>query len=585
MEQKKTMILDGAFGTYYYQTYGDDHPCELANIQYPDRVTAIHTAYLQAGCEAVKTNTYGVNHLQYESKEKRFQLVEAGYKLAEQAASSFNAPIFCDIGFINDDDELAGKEYLELADCFLTLGGKNFLFETLADYSPIEAALYHIKASCPDSTVLVSFAVSQDGFTKRGKHYRDLFTQASVNKAVTAIGLNCLCGPTHMLSLMKTAPITNKKRIAMPNSGYPSSIGGRMVFQNNPDYFAEKLTDMAALGIEYLGGCCGTTPEHLRKSVAKIKDSPNLTSVKPVVKSAFSQPKTEQTIFKQKKTNHQKIIAVELDSPINNDCSFILEAARDFKLIGADFITVADSPLSRARADSIMTAAKIKREIGIDVIPHLACRDRNHIATKASLLAASFEDIRNIFVITGDPVIQTDHGKSGGVFTFNSFTLISYLKRLNQEVFSNVPMAIGAALNINSPNFDIELKRAEKKLELGANFLMTQPIFSEQAVQNLITARKLLDCTLLAGILPVASYKNALFLTNEVSGIEIPDEIMQRFYEKTPEECNQISLEYSLSIMDKLQTYCDGFYLMVPLKRTIIVSELIREIRKRERQE
>ncbi len=277
------------------------------------------------------------------------------------------------------------------------------------------------------------------------------------------------------------------------------------------------------------------------------------------------------------------MIAVELDPPLDYDCSFVLSASAQMKACGADMITIADSPLSRTRADSIMTAARIRREIGIEVLPHLSCRDKNHIALKAGLLGAAFEGINRVLVVTGDPPAPSETRKADGVYSFNSFNLISYINSMNQEVFAGSPFTIGGALNVNAVNFASELRRAQMKLERGAKLLMTQPIFSEQAVENFLLAKRSLDCKIFAGILPVAGYKNAVFLINEVSGIEIPNDVVEALRDKTPEEAAEISVAYSTQIIRKVYGEADGFYIMTPLKKVNIVRALIEAIKNLEK--
>lgn len=247
-------------------------------------------------------------------------------------------------------------------------------------------------------------------------------------------------------------------------------------------------------------------------------------------------------------------------------------------------ITVSDSPLSRARADSLMIAAKIRREVGIEVLPHLCCRDKNHIALKAGILGAALEGINRVLVITGDPPVQSNM-RNPGVFSFNSFDLISFIASMNTDLFSGRPFLIGGALNVNAANFPVELKRARKKIARGAGMLFSQPIFSEQAVKNFLLASRELDCALFAGILPVAGYRNALFLVNEVSGIEIPDAVMQSLKDKTPAQAAEISIAYSAGILEQVYDAADGFYIMTPLKRVDIVRGLIERIHRREEQE
>ncbi len=573
MDLNGIKFFDGAFGTYYYSKTSNTAECELANINDAQTVLKIHNEYIDAGAQAIKTNTYGANTLTFKDNLK--EIISSAWDIAQKASERKNTLVFADIGYIPTDSQTAVQMYIENAEIFLSLGAKYFLFETLSEFEVIEPALDYIKNRRPDSVIVVSFAVSQDGYTKKGHYYRTLLQSADSNKNTDIVGLNCLCGPSHMLSLIKNLPPLTKRFLAMPNSGYPSTVNGRTFFQDNAEYFSDKLSEIYMQGVDFVGGCCGSTPKHIELAVKKIKALPAPQKCENIPsESAVPVKKTIYDII----ASGEKIIAAELDPPADCDCSFIIDAAAQFKRAGCQIITVADSPLSRTRADSIMTAAKIKREVSIDVLPHISCRDKNIIALKGGLLAASFENINRVLVITGDPVSKTEHINADAVFNFNSFELINYISSLNEDVFSHSPFIIGGALNVNANNFDNELKRAQKKIANGASFLMTQPIFSNAAIENFLRAKRELPCRILAGIMPVAGYKNAVFLVNEVSGIEIPQSVIDSLKDKTPGEAAKISCDYSMTIIDKVYDAADGFYLMTPLKKTNITLNLIKRI-------
>jgi len=231
-----------------------------------------------------------------------------------------------------------------------------------------------------------------------------------------------------------------------------------------------------------------------------------------------------------------------------------------------------------------MMAAKIKREVGIETMPHIACRDRNRIALKSAFLAAHIERVNTFLVVTGDAIRQPPIPKEGvgekAVYSFDSTRLLSYIQSLNEEVFVSEPIRCAAALNVNARRFDVELERAVKKEEAGASFFLTQAIFSAEAVDNLKKAHETLESPILAGILPLAGYKNAVFLNNEVGGIDIPDRIVESLKDKSTEEMKEISLAYCRELIGMTKDFCSGYYLMMPLKRLDLVSELLEYIKK-----
>ncbi len=562
------LLFDGAFGTYYLTVTGDRAPCELGNLTNSEAVLKIHKAYVAAGAQAIKTNTFVANPVQIPDPQKLRRVITAGWGLAGEAAAAAKVPVYADIG--GNDAKTAEEDYLTVAGLFLELGAKHFLFETIAEYTPLLPAIRRIRAAVPDAVILVSFAVSQDGFTQRGLHYKPLLAAAMQNPAVDGAGLNCVCGPSHMVHLVQALDPMPKPLVVMPNAGYPSYRNGRIIFEDNADYFARKMETIYESGATILGGCCGTTPNHIRL-LKQMLEAP-----RPSVRQEPEELPEQYLLEGQAAAGPHKPIAVELDPPLDADCTFILSAATQLKACGADLITVADSPLSRTRADSIMTAAKIYREVGIPAMPHISCRDKNRIALRAGLLGASFEGLRHVLAVTGDPMPASD--RAGGVFSFNSFNLISFISGMNQEVFQDTPIEVGGALNINALNFSAELDRARRKLDRGASMLFSQPIFSDQAVENFLRARRELDCRLYAGILPVAGYKNAVFLLNEVSGIEIPDQVIQSLKDKNRQESAEISIQYSLGILRRVYDAADGIYIMTPLRRVDIVQGLIHEI-------
>ncbi len=575
----KIMFFDGAFGTYYFRQTKDYKPCELANIYSPDVVVDIHRQYINAGAQAIKTNTFSANSRIFGQEGLRNRIIKSAMENAGQAVADSGVQIFCDIGYINSDSEKTPLEYMYIANEFLKNGGKNFLFETLAEFRPIEKALQFLKEKCPDCTTVASFAVSQDGYSKKGIYYKTLLSRAENCPYVDIIGLNCQCSPSHMRSLIRNLDKHTKPLLAMPNSSYPSAFNGHMTFDDNSEYFADKMGEIYSAGADIIGGCCGTTPRHIALAVKTVMELNGKREEKTLTSKPALPKNTHQTIpFICKR---KKIIAVEIDPPMDNDMSFCIKAGFKLKEAGVDVITVADSPLARARADSIMTAAKIKREVGIETMPHISCRDKNRIALKGALIGAAFENINNVLAVTGDPITQDIFAGKAGVFAFNSYGLISYINELNRQTFTATPFSVGAALNVNVSNFDKELERALKKEQLGAQYFLTQPIFSDSGAQNLIKAAGKLTKPVLAGLMPPASYKNAVFLHNEVSGISIDQSFIDSLKDKTREEIVELSTDFCLEKAVKVKDYCAGFYLMTPMKRadlTVRLTEKIKEV-------
>ncbi|MGL4383544.1 MAG: methylenetetrahydrofolate reductase, partial [Bacilli bacterium] len=283
-------------------------------------------------------------------------------------------------------------------------------------------------------------------------------------------------------------------------------------------------------------------------------------------------------LFKQK----IKVIAAEVESPKNCDITHLLESARLLKEAGAHLLTVVDSPLAQTRADSLMIASLIKKEFKIDVLAHLTCRDKNQIAIKGGLIAANINNINNVLAISGDAIAKIDRDYSKGVFCFNSINLINYIAQLNEDIFYENPFLIGGALNVNALNFDAEIKRAEAKIANQVDYFITQSIFDQQSIDNIIKAKQVLKKPIIVGLYPVASYKNALFLHNELNGINIPKAYLKQLEEASSDTYQDLSIEYTSSLIKAVFPYCDGFYIASPLAKTIFALRLIDYIKKLE---
>ncbi|NLK38991.1 MAG: bifunctional homocysteine S-methyltransferase/methylenetetrahydrofolate reductase [Clostridiales bacterium] len=579
---KNLLFFDGACGTYYHELYGSEIKCEMANISAPERIERIHQDYISAGARAIRTNSFGVSAATINNPELRRRLIKRSYSIAKDAAKKTEGvSVFADIGYVYAPGRDTAGDYLESAEIFIGCGAKNFLFETLDEIDCILPAVQLIRQRVEDPVIMVSFAVSADGYTAKGLHYRALIDSAYAAGAYIA-GMNCVCGPSDMLALVKNLPIGDRKLSVLPNSNYPAQTGFGLRFSNNASYFAEKMLEIYRYGVFAIGGCCGTTPAHIRKTVEIIEKEG---MVRDPLPSSVSEPQDmpvrTSRLYNSVK-NGDPIIAVEIDPPDNTDIDFLMQSAKRLKSCGADVITLADSPLARSRADSFIIAAKVQREIGIDTLPHLACRDKNRIAIHGQLLGANIERVQNVLVVTGDSVAKNEDVtavQDKNVFNFNAITLISYIHHLNGTLFDRAPYLIAAALNLNAVNFEAELRRAQRKEEAGALLFLTQALFTEESLENLRIAREGLKGRILAGILPLAGYRNAVFLNNEVSGMTIPETLIQNLNGKSPEETKRISLDFSRGMIDRARPFCDGYYLMTARRKIDFVCELVSYIK------
>lgn len=584
------VVIDGAMGTYYTEkTSEEDSFCELANINNKELIKEIHSEYIQAGAKLIRTNTFAANTVTLGlNREAVREIIESGYKIAKEAVGDREVYIGASIGPIHESINKKHKdidilsEYKFVIDTFIDLGEDIFIFETFGSTDYLREISEYIKEKNKDAFILAQFAVTINGYTRKEISIRRILKEVQSIKDIDAYGFNCGVGPAHLYKLMEDLDIYDDTISALPNASYPEIINEKMVYVYNPDYFANVVVDIKCLGAKIVGGCCGTTPEHIKSIADRLKICDIKDSEKKRMKEV-EKIKLEKNIktsrFLEKLKREEFVIAVELDPPYDNSIEGLMESARVCKENGVDIITVADSPRAIARVDSMMMAAKIKREIEIDVIPHLCCRDKNVNALKSGILASHIEDIRNILVITGDPILDIDKMSTKSVFNLNSYKLIELIDDMNQEIFKDEPMNISGALNLNVRYKEAEIKRMMKKVEKGANIFFTQPIFDESAIDFLSTMKKDKNIKIMGGIMPIVNYRNAQFLNNEVPGIEIPKKYVDRFHpEMTTRESEQVGIELAVDIANKLRDYVDGFYFINPFNRVEMVMKILQRI-------
>ena len=576
---RKPLLFDGGMGTYYKAKPGTE--CEQGNLLDPAGVRKVHREYLAAGAEAIKTNTFGLPRMAAARQPDWQALARAGWKLAAEAAVETGAAVFADLGPAQDTEAApAGSIYTAVARCFVEQGAKNFLFETLSSDAGVLEAVQAVKAQVPDAFVLVSFAVLPDGYTREGMYSKDLVRRMTESGIVDAVGFNCVSAPGAMRTLVQQLGSTALPLSVMPNAGYPVVTRTQVKYQGKPEYFAKELARIAAEGVQILGGCCGTTPAHIAALRAALDSLPAVEKAAPAVQVSTPEAPTveKDDAFLRKLNAGKKVIAIELDSPKDADLTNYLAGAKRLQAAGADLLTIADCPIARARMDSSLVACRVHRELGLCTLPHMTCRDRNLNATKALLLGLYAEGVREVLAITGDPIPTAERDEVKNVYQFNSRKLAQYIVSLAGEGREMPgPMTVFGALNLNARNFDVELRRAKEKLENGMSGFLTQPVLSAQAVENLKKSRETLgaDAKILAGIMPVVSQRNAIFMENEINGIHVEDWIIEKFAGLDRAQGEELGLAISLEMAKAALPYADGLYLMTPFNRVALMERLI----------
>lgn len=574
------LLFDGATGTALCAQSGEGEAVERLCLTQPQRVLALHRAYLAAGCKAIKTNTFAAHvSLACENKDDQKTLIRAAYDLARRAGDAYDAAVFADIGPAPTDADSAAACYIAMAEQFLNVGATCFLFETMQSGEGLAEAAAHIKASCPDAWIMVSFAADADGFTRAGEQASTLALQMSACGAVDAIGLNCICGAYHIRQLLSTLDVGDKLMSAMPNAGYPHVEEGRTYYDSAPAYYAQQVMECVKAGARIVGGCCGTTPEHIRQ-IARLLGTPMPPRVRMGDEKAAQSPeKGCRSRILRRLEQGRRITLVELDPPRSADIGGFMEGARQLEQAGADAITIADCPIGRARMDSSLLACKLSRELGIEALPHMTCRDRNVNATKALLLGLSMENVHNVLAVTGDPIPTGDRGSVKSVYQFNSRVLAKFIRGLGESGEAE-PFFVCGGLNINAVRFDSELDRAKEKMDCGVSAFLTQPVLSEQAALHLERARdELRGAKLIGGLFPVVSEKNARFLQSEVHGITVDEAVVRAYAGLDRAQGEDMAVRLCREAASRILPFVDGYYMMTPFQRVELVCRVIRATR------
>ena len=574
------LLFDGATGTALCAQSGEGEAVERLFLTQPQRVLALHRAYLAAGCKAIKTNTFAAHvSLACENKDDQKTLIRAAYDLARRAGDAYDAAVFADIGPAPTDADSAAACYIAMAEQYLNVGATCFLFETMQSGEGLAEAAAYIKASCPDAWIMVSFAADADGFTRAGEQASALALQMSACGAVDAIGLNCICGAYHIRRLLSTLDVGDKWMSAMPNAGYPHVEEGRTYYDSAPAYYAQQVMECVKAGARIVGGCCGTTPEHIRQ-IARLLGTPMPPRVRMGDEKAAQRPeKGCRSRILRRLEQGRRITLVELDPPRSADIGGFMEGARQLEQAGADAITIADCPIGRARMDSSLLACKLSRELGIEALPHMTCRDRNVNATKALLLGLSMENVHNVLAVTGDPIPTGDRGSVKSVYQFNSRVLAKFIRGLGESGEAE-PFFVCGGLNINAVRFDSELDRAKEKMDCGVSAFLTQPVLSEQAALHLERARdELRGAKLIGGLFPVVSEKNARFLQSEVHGITVDEAVVRAYAGLDRAQGEDMAVRLCREAASRISPFVDGYYIMTPFQRVELVCRVIRATR------
>ncbi|HJB45483.1 MAG TPA: bifunctional homocysteine S-methyltransferase/methylenetetrahydrofolate reductase [Candidatus Mediterraneibacter surreyensis] len=604
----RCLITDGAMGTYYSEKYGKSSGVpETDNLSEPDKIEEIHREYIEAGADILRTNSFASNirtlcrgkdnQTREEQLKTVYENVAAACRIAQSAVEREQHKaekegrkireiyIAGDIGPVperrgdEERDEEIAEEYKTMVKAHLDAGIRVIWFETFADLDRILPVAEWIRC-VSDAFIMASFSVNAYGHTRTGLSMQELFRTVRESGLIDGIGFNCGIGPSHLGRLLKRQDLGDMIVSAVPNAGYADRIENRMVYRDNAGYFCEAMEKIADLGVNIIGGCCGTSPVYIRKlaraagnrePAKRLSDSPE--------QRAASEIRYDNNLFIRKIYSGEKAVIAELDPPFDGNDKKMISAAAILKQAGVEMITFSDSPMGKMRASAAMSAVKAANQLQIETMPHIACRDRNAIGIGSEILGAYMNGIRNFLVVTGDPVPSGERGSVTSVYDYHSVTLMNYLRQLNREYFSDDPIAYGGALNYGRKNIDAEIRRMQKKCEAGASFFLTQPIYSDEDIERIRYIKSRIDTKIICGIMPLVSYRNALFMKNEITGINVPDEIIAQYdKDMSREEAQAVGVRIAVKIAEKSGDVADGYYFMVPFNRAEMIAEILEKM-------
>jgi methionine synthase / methylenetetrahydrofolate reductase(NADPH) len=593
------VVCDGAMGTMLYARGVFVNRCfDELNLSNPDLVRSVHGEYVEAGADVVETNTFGAHVYKlgphgFEGQVRKIN--REGARLAREATHG-RALVGGSIGplgkplepFGNITVADAAAAYGEQVEGLVEGGVDLFLVETMPSLDQARVALDAVRARS-DRPVVVSLTFNEEGTTFYGDKPEDV-VRTLEEWGVPVIGANCSQGPQPMLETIQrmAAAVKSAKLAAMPNAGAPAMVEGRYVYLCTPEYMASYARRFLAAGVSFVGGCCGTTPAHIRnlvRSVRMVQPAREVVTIEPPerAKEAPAPVTREDKSPLARKLGKKFVVSVELDPPKGADAGRIIDRAQHCKESEVDAINVADGPRASARMSAQSLCVLMQNKVGIDTILHYTCRDRNLLGIQSDLLGAYALGLRNILAITGDPPKLGDYPDATAVYDVDSIGLIRIMDHLNHgcDLAGNL---IGPALGIHigcgadpsKPDLEKEVRRLEQKVEAGAEYIMTQPIYDPRAVEAFLGMIKHLGRPVLIGILPLYSHKNAEFLHNEVPGMSIPDDIRERMRaagsgERAQAEGVAIAQEAILAARETAQ----GAYIMPPFNKVELAVRVV----------
>jgi len=607
--ESKLIVADGAMGTMLYAKGIFINRCfDELNLSAPDLVREIHREYVKAGAELLETNTFGANRVRLAAfgfEEKLEAINRAGVQLAREAAGekAFVAGALGPLGVPIEplgptSFEEARAIFYEQAQALVHAGVDLIVLETFHRLDELrQAVLAAREAAGPEMIVLAQVTVEDDGRLRDGTS-TEMFTRTLDQLPADAIGVNCSAGPKVVLeTIEKMACFTRKPLSAMPNAGLPAKVEGRNIYLCSPEYMAQYARRFIRAGVRIIGGCCGTTPEHIKQIRSELRSiqpartpviaSTVIEEVKPEAKRLAKTPVAQKSQLGAKLAAGKFVAFVEILPPRGVDASKEIAGARMCKEHGIDCINVPDGPRASARLSAQVTCQLIQQHAGIEAVLHFCCRDRNILGIQSELLGAHAVGVRNLICITGDPPRMGTYPDATAVFDVDSIGLINIVNNLNQgldiggnPIGSQTALLIGIGANPGALNMDEELRRFAWKVEAGGEYVVTQPVFDLDLLEKFLKSTEQYKLPVIAGIWPLTSYRNAEFMVNELR-VPVPRQYMDRMRRATnADKARAEGIAIAQEMASRVRPMVQGVQLSAPFGRyemAIQVAEALGE--------
>ena len=611
VDPESLVLFDGAMGTMLYSKGVFINQCyDELNVRAPDLVRDVHRAYVKAGADVLETNSFGANRLKLSQFGLATQVHELNKRAAElardAAADKPDVLVAGAVGPLGVRLEPYGSVSADEARAIfheqmngLKAGGADlFILETFGDLHEIGQAIAAAREVDPDMPVIAQMTIGVDGLTPYGATPEDVAV-ALDRYGADVIGLNCSVGPQTILeAIEKMVPLTRKKVSAQPNAGMPKEVGGRSMYMASAEYMAEYARHLVQAGARVVGGCCGTTPEHIQAMLVGIRPlSPRFARTSHVIIGHTSEsrdtprpeepeatPLADRSRWGAKLASGQFVTSVEIVPPRGVDASRMLEDVGRLKRAGVDAVNVPDGPRAQSRMGALLTSVLIEQKVGIEAVTHYACRDRNLLGMLSDLLGAAAIGLRNLLLITGDPPKMGPYPSATAVFDIDAIGLTNLVRNLNHgrdpgnnSIGKGTSFVIGVGVNPAPIDLEHELKRFAWKVEAGAEFAVTQPVFDPSQLENFLRRTEGARIPIVAGIWPLVSVRNAEFLANEVPGVSVPDEVitrMRRASEKSKEHAVAEGIAIAHEMLERVRGAVQGVQVSAPFGKVELALDV-----------